>query len=182
MGNFYTDTLQKSPLFHSTERIDVYDLLEPYTRAAVMAILADAEAAGTPLMVFETYRSVERQQMLFDQGATQLRTVGTHGFGLACDLVKDIGGEPSWKGDFSFLGVLARKHGLIWGGDWGHPGFRHTFIDAVHVQRCQVSDQPKLFAGTWYPDATYDPTKVVPLAGDARSPLHVAGQAPLLTS
>jgi hypothetical protein len=33
-------------------------------------------------MIFETYRSQERQQVLFEQGATQLRTVGVHHHGL----------------------------------------------------------------------------------------------------
>jgi phosphoserine phosphatase len=33
---------------------------------------------------------------------------------LACDVVKVVAGEPSWKGDFSLLGALARAHGLIW--------------------------------------------------------------------
>jgi hypothetical protein len=161
-GNFYTDTIEKSPWFHHPMICDSLDFLEPVTRAAVLAIMVDAKAAGTPLMVFETYRSAERQQMLFDQGATQLQVVGVHHYGLACDLVKDIGGEPSWKGDFTFLRNLADKHGLISGLDWGNPEMHHSFFDAAHVQRCRVSDQPKLFAGTWYPDATYDPTKATP--------------------
>ena len=106
-------------------------------------------------MVFETYRSQPRQASLFAQGATQLKTVGVHHYGLACDLVKNVDGEPSWKGDFTFLGVLAKKHGLIWGGDWGQPGVRNSFPDLDHVQRCTILDQNKLFAGTWYPDDNY---------------------------
>lgn len=153
MSNFYTDTIQASPRFHSSGRISDLAMLEPGTRAAVQAIIADAAAAGTPLLVFETYRSAERQKMLFDQRATQLRTVGTHHYGIACDLVKSIGGEPSWKGSFAFLGVLAKKHGLISGLDWGQPGVHHGFVDADHVQRCTLAQQPGLFAGTWYPDS-----------------------------
>lgn len=153
-GNFFTDTIAKSPLFRSTHIINDVNMLEPVTRAAVQAILADAAAAGTPLMVFETYRSSERQQLLYDQGATQLRNVGVHHYGLAADLVKNVGGQPSWKGSFDFLGVLAKKHGLIWGGDWGQPGIHHGFIDADHVQHCTVAQQAGLFAGTWYPAST----------------------------
>jgi len=33
----------------------------------------------------------------------------------------------------------------------------HTFIDAIHVQRCGVSRPPALFKGTFYPDTQYDP-------------------------
>ncbi len=78
-------------------------------------------------------------------------------YGLACDIVREVAGEPSWKGDFAFLGELAHASGLIWGGDWGNPKIKHSFVDAVHVQRCTVVRQPALFAGTWYPDDAYNP-------------------------
>jgi hypothetical protein len=149
--NFYTSVIAKSSLFHSLASIRALDLLEPVMRSAVQAILADAKGLGLPFMVVETYRSCERQEALFEQHATSLRTVGVHHYGLACDFAKDVGGEPSWKGDFSLLGVLARKHGLVWGGTWTHP------CDPDHVQRCAVDDQDRLFAGTWYPDAAYQP-------------------------
>jgi hypothetical protein len=155
--SFYTDVLMKSPLFASSLRMTRLDFLEPITRAAVEAILAESDANGQPLMVFETFRSQARQELLFSQGATQLKEVGVHLYGLAADLVKDIDGDPSWKGSFDFLAVLAKKHGLISGLNWGIPNIKHGFIDACHVQRCAVKDQPLLFDGTWYPDEKYDP-------------------------
>ena len=94
-----------------------------------------AYCVSIKLVAFETYRSQARQTKLFAQGATQLKTVGVHHYGLACDLVKDIAGSPSWKGDFKFVGRLAKKYKLIWGGDWGRPGVRTRFPDEVHVQR-----------------------------------------------
>ncbi len=153
MGNFYTDVLlsMATPAGRSADPW----LLEPITRAAVRNIIDTAKAElGIDLMVFETYRSQARQELLFAQHATKLKTVGVHGYGLACDIVKSIHGEPSWKGDFSFLGPLAKRFGLIWGGDWGEPG-PHSFRDFDHVQRCLVEDQEKLFAGLWYPDQQY---------------------------
>jgi hypothetical protein len=51
----------------------------------------------------------------------------------------------------SFPGKLAKKHKMIWGGDWGKPDVKHRFVDSVHVQRCTVARQRTLFAGTWYP-------------------------------
>jgi hypothetical protein len=158
-GNFYTDVIQRDPRFHSVDQIDDPNLLEPSTRALVQAILADAKQLGIEMMIVETYRSTERQQALFDQHATQLKKVGVHHYGLACDIAKRIGGKPSWKGDFSFLGHIARHHGLVWGGDWGQPSIRHSFQDNDHVQRCTIGRQPSLFAGKWYPDANYDPYK-----------------------
>jgi hypothetical protein len=69
------------------------------------------------LKVWETFRSHARQIMLFNQKATKLRSVGVHHYGLAADIVK-WDGEPSWRGDWAFMGTLAREFGLHWGGDW----------------------------------------------------------------
>jgi hypothetical protein len=124
-------------------------MLEPNFRTKVVRIL---QTSPLPLQVFETYRSAERQVLLYEQRATELRTVGVHHYGLACDIVKSINGEPSWKGDFSFLGKLAESVGVVWGGSWT------TIKDMDHVQWCDLRDQPQLFAGTWYPDANYNPT------------------------
>jgi D-alanyl-D-alanine carboxypeptidase len=159
MGNFYTDFIMKDGRFKNPNRVADPNLLEPVTRGLVGAIIDAAKRRGIALMIFETYRSEERQLALFNQGATKLKTVGVHHYGLACDLVKNINGEPSWKGSFDFLGELAHENGLIWGGDWGDPGGAHTFIDADHVQRCSLVRQSGLFAGTWYPEDSYDPYK-----------------------
>lgn len=153
MGNFYTDFIQQHPLYLSRERVCQWTMLEPKTRAAVAGIVQDAEEMGIELAWWETYRSIDRQGLLFMQHVSSLRNVSVHHYGLACDLVRMVNGEPSWKGDFSFLGPLAKAHGLIWGGDW------HNFKDSYHVQRCTISDQARLFIGTWYPDDDYDPTK-----------------------
>jgi len=157
MGNFYTDVIQKDSRFESATRVADLNLLEPVTRRLVEQIVDSAAKMGIALMVYETYRSQARQQELFNNGATKLRTVGVHHYGLACDIVRSVGGEPSWKGDFAFLGELAHASGLIWGGNWGNPNIKHSFVDAVHVQRCTVARQPALFAGKWYPDETYNP-------------------------
>lgn len=157
MANFFIDVISKAAVFEAQQRVNDLNLLEDVTRLQVEAIIADARSLGFELLVFETYRSQARQQQLFNQGATQLRQVGVHHYGLACDIVKVVSGEPSWKGDFSFLGTLAHAHGMIWGGNWGAPNLPHTFVDAVHVQRCSIRRQSALFRGEWYPDANYDP-------------------------
>lgn len=157
MSNFYEEIIQTDPRFQSTDPISDLSLLEPITRAAVEAIISEAAANGIDLMVFETYRSQELQEIYFDRGVTKLRKVGVHHFGLAADIVKVVNGEPSWDGDFSFLGTLAEKFDLIWGGDWGEPNQPHSFRDYVHVQRIRVVDQGPLFRGEWYPDERYTP-------------------------
>jgi hypothetical protein len=157
MGNFFTDVISNDSRFNSASRVADPLLLEPVTRQLVQQIVDAAANMGIAVMIFETYRSQARQQELFNNGATKLRTVGVHRFGLACDIVRVVGGEPSWKGDFSFLGQLAHSSGLIWGGDWGDPTIKHSFVDSVHVQRCTVARQGDLFAGNFYPDAEYNP-------------------------
>jgi len=157
MENFYNEVISHDARFDSAARVSDLVLLEPITRQLVQSIVAAAQQMGIALMVYETYRSQARQQELFDNGATKLRKVGVHHYGLACDIVRVVGGEPSWKGDFSFLGQLAHSAGLIWGGDWGAPQIKHSFVDSVHVQRCTVARQADLFAGSWYPDDSYNP-------------------------
>ena len=155
--SFFDEVIRGDPRLLVAVRVSDPSLLEPATRSAVSAILSDASALGIPLMVYETYRSQARQEMLFRAGVTRLEKVGVHHYGLAADLVRCLDGEPSWKGDFSFLGELARKHGLIWGGDWGDPDVRHSFVDVFHLQRCSLKREPSLFAGEWYPDASDNP-------------------------
>jgi len=155
--SFFDDVIKTDPRFMSTERVSDLALLEPVMRAKVAAIVQDAASLGLKLMVFETYRSQARQQELFEQHATQLRTVGVHQYGLACDLVKNVGGQTSWKGSFDALRALAYHHRLIWGGDWGTPQQHHSFFDPGHVQRVSVARQAVLFRGEWYPDESYNP-------------------------
>jgi hypothetical protein len=157
MSNFFYDVIAKDPRFRSPNRCADLALLEPNVRRKVLAILADAKSAGVELMVYETFRSQARQQQLYRQGATKLYNVGVHGYGLAADIVKVKNGQPSWDGDFSLLGKLARGHNLIWGGDWGHPEKPHSFVDDDHVQWCSIERQQALFARTWYPDGDYNP-------------------------
>ena len=173
MESFYTGVISHDERFRSTQRVADLALLEPTTRRLVTAIVSAARQMGIELMVYETYRSQDRQQELFSQGATKLRTVGVHHYGLACDIVRVVSGEPSWKGDFSFLGQLAQSSGMIWGGDWGAPHIKHSFIDSVHVQRCTVARQGELFEGTWYPEASYNPYD------DRHNLLAAASKAPV---
>jgi hypothetical protein len=157
MTTFYEDVLAKDARFASLTRIADPSLLEPVTRQLVERLVATSQRMGIDVTIYETYRSRERQLALFNSGASKLRTVGVHHYGLACDIVREVGGEPCWKGDFTFLGQLAQSCGLIWGGDWGAPHIAHSFVDSVHVQRCTVARQGDLFAGAWYPDEIYNP-------------------------
>jgi hypothetical protein len=107
MGNFYTDVISGDAWFESVNRVSDPSLLEPSTRQLVMGIISAAHGMGIELMIHASYPSQDRQQELFNPSATKLRTVGVHHYGLACNIVRVVADEPSWKGDFSFLGYLA---------------------------------------------------------------------------
>ena len=178
MATFYTDVISKDARFGSLTRVADPSVLEHGTRQLVERIISASQQMGIEVMIYETYRSQDRQQQLFNSGASKLRTVGVHHYGLACDIVRSVGGEPCWKGDFTFLGQLAQSCALIWGGDWGAPQIKHSFIDSVHVQRCSVARQGDLFAGVWYPDETYNPyNDVQHLFADARKPANAVAKA-----
>ena len=156
--SFYTDVIQKSPLYGTVKPCDDLSLLEPVTRVAVLAIIADAKAEGVEFRVLETYRSQALQQHYFQTGATHLRQVGVHHYGLACDLGMFVDGKMVEDGTkYGLLRFLAEKHGLISGGDWGTPTLPHSFRDYDHVQRVTLARQNDLFAGRWYPDGAYRP-------------------------
>ena len=184
MGNFYTDTLQTNPNFHSTAAIRDMDMLEPEFRSQVEAFMAASAVAGTTLIVTETYRSSERQQQLFDQKLTQLRTVGVHHYGLACDFAKMVNGAASWDGDWTFCAGLAKQVStpdriVISGTDWGEPGQSHSFVDSDHIQGCTVDQQTGLFAGTWYPGDASPTPAVAPVPPSATAAPPVAAPSGL---
>ncbi len=74
MGNFYTDVISRNARFDSVTRVDDPALLEPTTRQLAEGLVAAARQMGIEVTIYETYRSQPRQQELFNQGATRLRT------------------------------------------------------------------------------------------------------------
>lgn len=157
MSSFYDTVIRNSKAFRSDTVCKDMALLEPGTRAAILALVAEATQEGHDLRVLETYRSQTRQSALFTKHATQLRIVGCHGYGVAVDFGVFVKGVyQGANGPYVFLRDLARKHGLISGQDWGHPK-TGGFVDSGHVQRIPVWRQSALFNGSWYPAPNYDP-------------------------
>ncbi len=157
MSTFYDTVIRHSAAFGSDAVCKDMELLEPGTRAAVLALVDEAKQEGHDLRVLETYRSQTRQTALFHKGATQLRTVGCHGYGVAVDFGVFVNGVYAEDNrPYVFLRELARKHGLISGQDWGK-AITGNFVDSGHVQRVPVWRQSGLFSGAWYPSEIYDP-------------------------
>ncbi len=156
--SFYDTVIRNSKAFGSDAVCKDMSLLEPGTRQAVMDILAEAKASGHDLRVLETYRSQTRQSQLFAKHFTQLRTVGTHGYGVAVDFgVFNNGKYAEDNKPYVFLDALARKHGMVSGQTWGHSYANRGFVDSGHVQRIPIFRQNAMFSGAWYPPTVYDP-------------------------
>lgn len=158
MNNFYDTVIRNSKAFRSDDRCADIALLEPGTRAAVLAVVHEAHDLGHDLRILETYRSQTRQSYLFMRRATELRIVGCHGYGVAADFGVFVDGRYAEDDKpYRFLAALVRKHGLISGLDWGHSYPNRGFVDSGHVQRVPIFRQRELFDGAWYPPTTYDP-------------------------
>ena len=140
----FLQKLKDDRRYTSIERVSDPILLFPPFRLKIESILAEAKGLGQEFVLFETYRSTQRQAQLFAEGRTKLARVGVHHYGLAADLVRRIEGRLVWEADYALLGKLAKRRGLTWGGDW-------RFRDEVHVQGIPVSDQSRLFSGVWFP-------------------------------
>jgi len=156
--SWYQEVIKHSAAFGLPTVCKSMELLEPGFRTALVALLAHAKGAGHELRVLETYRSPTRQEALYKAGATQLKSVGVHSFGLAVDLGLFLGGKyVQAAAPYNFLVNLAAKYQMISGINWGHDNKKATFVDAGHLQRVPVFRQPDLFAERWYPPRTYDP-------------------------
>lgn len=141
MANFFTDIIQTDRRYRTRQIVKDMDLLEPGFREKINRFMADALTEGTDLVPVETFRSRERQEQVFRDGKSQLRTVGTHHYGLAVDFAKRVNGKLTWEGPWSLMPRLASKHGLT----SLYPN------DAGHIQGCTVAQQRELFSGKWYP-------------------------------
>ena len=158
MGNFYTDVLMKDPRFHSPDKCADIMLLEPGFRAKMLHFVSLAEAARHHVSILETYRSRARQLQLWTQHATELKEVGVHGYGLACDFALYVNGVYDPKGqDYMSFVALAQADDVLSGINWGEPHEAHGFKDYDHLQGVPLFRQAALFAGTWYPTPDYSP-------------------------
>lgn len=89
--------------------------------------------------VTEGLRTLERQQTLFDKGASKTMN-SRHLTGHAVDLVAYLGSDVSWHGPLYYKLATAMKTAareldvnIEWGGDW------QSFFDGPHFQLARIS-------------------------------------------
>lgn len=103
------------------------------------AMLAACAAAGLPVVVACTYRSIEEQNATYAQGRTQPGRIVTNARGgqslhntrRALDVYPLIGGKLAGTDTsqarelWAQLGAIGKAAGFVWGGDWKMRDFPH---------------------------------------------------------
>ena len=108
--------------------------LAPALTGIVPDLIDGARKAGLCVGIFETLRSVDRQDFLYETGASKVKgdsLAAKHVQGRAIDVVfLDWYGRWSWSNhwDWEMLGGIGEGLGLIWGGRW------ESFPDKAHFQ------------------------------------------------
>lgn len=109
--------------------------MQPIARKFV----AQARAAGYPVVITSGRRTMEEQAKLYAQGRTDPGTIVTkaepgdsaHNFGMAFDFAfGNAVGQPTWPkdGPWAQAAEIGKKLGLSWGGDW------KAFMDQPHLE------------------------------------------------
>lgn len=143
------------------------DDLRPIVRAKCQAHMAACAAAGMPITITFTFRSLETQAALYAQGRTKPGKIVTnaragqsfHNFRLAYDGVPArLLSLPNWgdtpdhrieaAGLWALYGHLAKLQGLEWGGEW------RTIKDRPHCQWTGGFTLAQLQQGHFPPDET----------------------------
>jgi peptidoglycan L-alanyl-D-glutamate endopeptidase CwlK len=113
-----------------TDRKNKLTLLYSPLGELIKKTIDEANLAGIPVSLFESWRHPDRQFELYRQGKSKASAWQSwHQYGLAVDLVGYIDGKWCWDHRIAWqkLGTIGKSHGLTWGGDW-------QSADMVHFQ------------------------------------------------
>jgi len=126
--------------------------LHPKLRHKARKFLSNAKRKGFDLRITESLRTWDRQSNLYAQGRTTAGQIVTnapagssfHNYGLAFDIVDRKNG---YNANWSEIGVIGKKAGFTWGGDW------KNFKDNPHFQLdlgYKIADLRNLYkSGKW---------------------------------
>lgn len=97
-----------------------FDNLAPFFAQKLRLALAECQAEGYPVELFEGYRSKDRQEHLYQLGRSLPGKVVTwaragesfHNMAVACDLVFKVNGKWIWDGEYDKVEQIMIKHGF----------------------------------------------------------------------
>ena len=115
------------------------DELIPQAKERVDKFIALCKENGIDLLVTSTYRDMESQTALYNQGRTAPGKIVTnahagesfHNYRCAVDVVPLVNGKPQWDSSdpvWAKVGELGKQAGLEWAGEW------HSFKELAHFQ------------------------------------------------
>ena len=115
------------------------DDLLPQVKIKVEQFIQACKDKGIDILVTSTYRDMESQDALYEQGRTTPGKVVTnaragdsyHNWRCAVDVVPIIGGKPDWDGShpaWQQIGEIGEECGLEWAGRW------KSFKELAHFQ------------------------------------------------
>lgn len=95
-------------------------MLAPFVVVKLTAALDDVKSEGFDVAVFEGFRTMERQQWLYDQGRTRDGKIVTyarpgesfHQYGLAVDIVGNRNGKWDWSIAYDKITPIFLAHGF----------------------------------------------------------------------
>lgn len=129
--------------------------LHPYVQKLCVAFLEQCKKEGLNIGISETFRSVERQNELYNQGRTAPGDIVTqakgsdmssyHQWGLAFDIYNNVPGDLYNLKVLNKAGAIGQKLGLEWGGAWtgfkDRPHFQYTF--GLSIKDLKAGKLPK---------------------------------------
>lgn len=121
------------------------DKLTPAMKKRVELFMLKVKEAGIAVLITETYRTPERQKILYAQGRTAPGKIVTntlnsnHVKGEAIDVAFLLGDKAVYSGDWAKLATIGKSVGLLWGGDWKSPDrphfeFNHSFMEKKELK------------------------------------------------
>lgn len=111
--------------------------LHPAIRSKARQFINAAEAAGISLLITSGFRSIEKQNELYNQGRTDEGKILTnakggqsyHNYGLAIDVVPIENGSVKYNTtQWAKIGAIGKANGFEWGGDF------KSLVDKPHFQ------------------------------------------------
>jgi peptidoglycan L-alanyl-D-glutamate endopeptidase CwlK len=113
--------------------------LHPKVKLLCEQFINGCDAAGIDVLITSTYRDMESQKALYEQGRTTKGNIVTnakagqsfHNYRVAFDFVPIVGGKCVWNdiGLFTKCGRIAESLGLEWAGSWSG-----KFKETAHCQ------------------------------------------------
>jgi len=151
------------------------DKLHPEVRAKAEELQALCREKGLPVLITETLRTKEEQDVLYAKGRTTPGKIVTnctypnsaHCWGVAFDFCRNVRGKEydTADGFFEKVGQIGKSIGLFWGGDFKSfkdmPHFEHPgYVAGNNVKNLvQQWETPEAFMQNWdtEPQTAYTP-------------------------